>query len=152
MAPTAHASAGWATPGDAAKPRPALGPAPAAAMAPLSTILIRGLRARCVIGIRPWERRRRQTVVLDIAFEADLSLAAGSDDVRHTIDYKEVKDRVLAHVEASRYNLLEALAASVADLVVADARVSSCDVTVDKPGALRKARSVAVRVARRRAP
>lgn len=113
-------------------------------------VRIEGLSASCVIGIRPWERRTVQPVRIDIAFEADLAAAAARDDFSLAVDYKELKDRVLEHVARSRFQLLEALAASVADVVLADARVASCDVTVAKPGALTGAESVAVRIQRRR--
>jgi 7,8-dihydroneopterin aldolase/epimerase/oxygenase len=114
-------------------------------------ILLRGLAARCVIGVRPWERRRRQRVVLDVALTADLGAAASTDDLAQALDYKVLKDDILAHVRTSSFRLLEALAASVADLVLADPRVRAVDVTVDKPGALTGARSIAVRI-RRTAP
>ncbi|MFO1532911.1 MAG: dihydroneopterin aldolase [Thermoplasmatota archaeon] len=113
-------------------------------------ILLRGIRSRCVIGERDWERRRRQRVRIDVELETDLGRAAATDDLAQAIDYKAVKDRVRAHAAASRFHLLEALADSVARLVLEDARVQAVQVTVDKPGALSGARSVAVRVARRR--
>jgi 7,8-dihydroneopterin aldolase/epimerase/oxygenase len=115
-------------------------------------VRIEGLSASCLIGTRAWERRVTQPVRIDITFAADLAAAASADDIALAVDYKDLKDRVLRHVAASRFHLLEALAASVADLVLADARVASCDVTVAKPGALTGAESVAVRIQRRRAP
>lgn len=114
------------------------------------TILIRHLQARCIIGIRGWERRRKQRVRLDVAFAADLGPAAASDRITDSVDYKQVKDRILGHVQSSRFQLLEALAASVADLVLEDPRVTAVDVTVDKPNALSGAKSVAVRIQRTR--
>ena len=122
-----------------------------ATAAETGTILIRKLQARCIIGIRGWERRRKQKVRLDVAFAADLAPAAASDRITDSVDYKQVKDRILGHVESSRFQLLEALAASVADLVLEDPRVSAVDVTVDKPKALSGAKSVAVRIQRSRA-
>ena len=113
-------------------------------------IHIRGLGARAIIGVRPGERRKRQDVVLDLSFDTR-SRAGRSDRIADAVDYKRVKDAVLAHVERSRWHLLEALAESVADLVLREPGVTAVQVTVDKPGALRFARSVAVEVRRSRA-
>jgi len=66
------------------------------------------------------------------------------------VDYKSVKQTVLGHVEASEFYLVEKLADSVADICLADPRVKKVDVTIDKPGALRFARSVAVAITRER--
>lgn len=114
------------------------------------TILIRGITTRCIIGVRAWERRRKQRVIIDVELDADFAPAAASDDLRQAVDYKRIKDDILSHVMASRYQLLESLAESIASHALSDARVSRVLVTVDKPGALRHARSVGVRVERTR--
>lgn len=113
-------------------------------------ILIRDLTAACVIGVFPKERERRQVVSIDLVLHVDCAPAARSDDLGDALDYKELKDRILAHVRASDYRLIEALAASVADLCLQDPRVARVEVTLDKPGALTDARSVAVRLERTR--
>jgi D-erythro-7,8-dihydroneopterin triphosphate epimerase len=119
---------------------------PAAAARP-ATILVRGLSARTIIGVRPEERAKRQDVVIDLAL--DVATRAGSTDrLEDAVDYKAVKDQVLAYVEGSRHGLLEALAQGIADLCLARPGVRAVEVTVDKPGALRFARSVAVHLRR----
>jgi dihydroneopterin aldolase/D-erythro-7,8-dihydroneopterin triphosphate epimerase len=67
-----------------------------------------------------------------------------------TVDYKACKKRVLAAVEESACQLVEHLAERIAEACMADARVCRAVVTVDKPGALRFARSVAVEITRDR--
>jgi FolB domain-containing protein len=117
----------------------------------MDRIRIRGLHLRTVIGVHEWERHARQDVLLDLDVEADLSRAAETDDIRDALDYRALTKRVIEHVESSRYRLLEALADSVARMVLETAPMAQAvRVTVDKPGALRFARSVAVEVSRRR--
>jgi dihydroneopterin aldolase/D-erythro-7,8-dihydroneopterin triphosphate epimerase len=111
---------------------------------------IRGLRARCIIGTRPAERRRRQTVLLNITLECDLSRAGRTDNLDDTVNYKDIHDRVLALCRTSRFLLIERLAAVVAGICLSDRRVKSATVTVDKPGSLPSAASAAVTIARRR--
>lgn len=120
------------------------------AVRPLERVHIRDLLLRCVIGVHDWERRERQNVVLNITLHADLRAACRSDDVADTVDYVEVKKRVMSAVERSSFCLLEALAQAAADACLGDPRVQRVDVTVEKPGALRFARTVAVELTRER--
>jgi len=114
----------------------------------MDRIHIRDLRLPAIIGIYPKERRERQDIVLNLELRADLRRAGESDDLADTIDYKALKKRVIAHVEASRHLLLERLAAEIARLCLDTPGVLSVRVIVDKPGALRFARSVAVDIER----
>ena len=93
---------------------------------------------------------RKQNVLINIALECDLARAGRSDDIHDTVDYRALKNEVVRVVGASRYFLIERLAARVAACCLADRRVKGARVTVDKPGALTKARSVAVEICRRR--
>ncbi len=115
-----------------------------------SWIVVKGLRQTCILGIGDAERRLPQTVVADLTLEVDVTAAAALDDVGLAVDYKPLKERLLRHIARSRYRLLEALACSLADLVLEDERVHAVDVTVEKPGALTGATSVGVRIARDR--
>lgn len=116
----------------------------------LDRIFIRELRARCIVGIYPEERRKKQEVEINIVIHADLSKASQTDDIHDTIDYKNIKKRVLTFVESSACYLVERLAQQIAELVLEEPAARAVDVTVDKPGALRFARSVAVEMRRTR--
>ncbi len=116
--------------------------------APLERIHIRDLTVRCIIGIYPEERRDKQDVVVNIALEADLRAACQSDRIEDTIDYKGLKKRVVAMIESSSRFLIERLAEDVAQLCLDEPKVERVTVCVDKPGALRFARSVAVEITR----
>lgn len=115
---------------------------------PLDRIHIRDLGVRCIVGINPDERREKQDVILNITLYADLQSACQSDRIEDTLDYRQVKKRVLAMAEDSSYLLLERLAERVAQVCLESPRVERVAVAVDKPGALRFARSVAVEIVR----
>ena len=111
-------------------------------------ILIEGLRVSCVIGVNERERRAKQEVVLDIALHADLGAAGRSDDIADTVDYSAVAKSIGEHVAGSSFRLVETLAESVADVCLADARVTRVDVRIRKPSALRLADGAAVEISR----
>jgi FolB domain-containing protein len=111
-------------------------------------IHIRDLVVRCIIGVNDWERKKRQDVSLSVTLHADLRRAGESDKLEDTVDYKRLKNRIVDLVENSRFHLIEKVAQAVADVCLDMEAVRRVDVTVDKPGALRFARSVAVEISR----
>ncbi|MCJ7457869.1 MAG: dihydroneopterin aldolase [candidate division Zixibacteria bacterium] len=116
----------------------------------MDRILISDLSARCIIGINQEERREKQDVVINLIIFADLGKAAKSDRFEDSVDYRALKKKVLSIVEGSKYYLLEALAESIAEICLEQPGVVQVQVRVDKPSALRFARSVGVEIERKR--
>ncbi|HET9388846.1 MAG TPA: dihydroneopterin aldolase [Steroidobacteraceae bacterium] len=114
-------------------------------------IFLRGLAVECVIGFIDWERRVKQTVLIDLEMPADCRQAARSDEVEQTLDYKKVAKRVIGFVEASEFKLVETLANRLALLLLAEFGLEWVRVSVNKPGAIRGSRDVGVRIERTRA-
>jgi len=113
-------------------------------------IIIADLLARGTIGINEAERRTRQDVLVNVVLHTDVRPAALSDDPRDIIDYRAVARSLMAHVESSRYRLLEALAVELARICVVEHGAARAVVRVEKPGAVRFSRSVGVEVDRAR--
>ncbi|MCX8065338.1 MAG: dihydroneopterin aldolase [Candidatus Hydrogenedentes bacterium] len=111
-------------------------------------IHIRDLVVRCIIGIEPLERKEKQDVIINITLYTDIKKSAVTDNISDTVDYKKIKKRVLSFVENSSFYLLETLAEEIAKICLDDNCVKGASVVVDKPGALRFARSVAVEITR----
>ncbi len=109
-------------------------------------IYIRDLRVTCIIGINPRERVDPQDILINIRMDADLAAACASDAIEDTVNYKTLKDDLVAYCSASSFFLIERLADEVASRCLADRRVRRVTVCIDKPGALTGARSVAVEV------
>jgi D-erythro-7,8-dihydroneopterin triphosphate epimerase len=116
----------------------------------MDKIRIEDLHLRCIIGIYPEERDKKQDVMIQVCLHADLRSAGASDDVADTVDYKALKNAIVEHVESSQYQLIERLASTIASVCLAEPRVERVDVRVDKPGALRFARNVSAEISRGR--
>lgn len=116
----------------------------------MDIVFIRDLRVRALVGIFEWERRIRQELRLDLEMGFDIRKAAGSDDIDDALDYKAVSQRVKAFIEESSFQLVEALAESVATLVLKEFPVSRVKITLNKTGAVRDARDVGVIIERKR--
>ena len=115
-----------------------------------TTIHIKDLTLKTIVGIFDWERIKKQTVVINIWMGYDARMAIKTDKIEHAVDYKAITKRILKEISASRFYLIEKLAQSVVNIVLEDRKVLEVLVRVDKPGALRFARSVSVEIAKRR--
>ena len=104
-----------------------------------------------IVGIWDWERRVKQTVILDLEMAADIRRAAASDSIEDTVDYKKVAKRLLAFVGESQFHLVETLAERIAQVVVVEFGVEWVKVRLNKQGAIRGARDVGVEIERRAA-
>ena len=116
----------------------------------MDRILISDLLVRCIIGVNEEERHEKQDVLINLAISMDLGKAGKSDRFEDTLDYRAVKKRIVAMAENSRYYLVEALAEAVARICLEHPQVAEAQVRVEKPSALRFARSAGVEITRRR--
>ena len=124
---------------------------PAIPQPPVDRIHIRDLHLRCIIGVQEWERDILQVVRIHVVLHLDLSRAGKSDRIEETVNYKTLTKAIIALTSHSRFFLVESLAEKIAELCLGDARVARVKVRVEKPGALRFARSVGVTLRRDRA-
>ena len=114
-------------------------------------IFLHGLEVECIIGFIEWERRIRQTVVLDVEMPVDCVRAAQSDDVVDTLDYKRVAKRLITFVGASEFKLVETLAHRLALVLLEEFALEWVRISLNKPGAIRHSRDVGVVIERTRA-
>lgn len=120
-------------------------------MTDLDRIHISDLMARGIVGINPDERANRQDVLVNATLWVDTRPAAASDDIADAVNYRTIAKAIIAHIEEGEPMLVERLVAEIADLVLAaDNRVAGVEVRVEKPGALRFARSVGITITRSR--
>lgn len=118
----------------------------------MALIQIQDLALRTIIGIQDWEREKAQDILINITLEYDASKAAKSDNIKDAVDYKAVKQSVVKLVESSRFNLVEKLASEILNLAMKDRRVRFASVRIDKPNALRFAKSVSLTMSKGKKP
>ncbi len=116
----------------------------------MDKIHIRDLHLRTIIGVNDWERTDMQDVFLNITLVIDLSKPASTDNIDDAVNYRDLKKKIMELVENSSFMLIETLATRVAELCLENPDVQEVTVTLDKPHALRFAKSVAVEITRSR--
>ena len=114
------------------------------------TIFLSDLKVETTIGIWDWERKIKQTVVIDLEMAADIARAASTDSIEDTLNYKAVAKMVQQFVAESEFQLVETMAERIAEKILDDFGIAWVQVQVAKPGAIRGARSVGVRIRRSR--
>ena len=114
----------------------------------MDKVFIEGLDVDTVIGAYDWERQIRQRLLLDLEMTFDCHRAGASDALADSLDYNAVAGAVTALVQASRCELLEALAERVAAMVLREFPVAHLRLCVRKPGAVKNAAAVGIVVER----
>ena len=102
----------------------------------MNTIFINELKVKTKLGVPAWERMLAQTIILDIEIGYDLSKAAKSDAIADTIDYGAVVSRVLETLHDNSFQLAEALAEHICQLILKEFGALSVKVKVAKPAIL----------------
>ncbi len=118
----------------------------------MDIIFLHEMKVDTVIGIWDWERKIRQTVVVDLEMAVDIRKAAASDHVDDTLNYKLVAKRLQQFIGDAEFQLVETLAENIAAIVNDEFGVPWVRVRVNKPGAIRGARDVGVSIERGERP
>ncbi len=114
----------------------------------MDKVFIKGLKIDTVIGIYDWEKEIKQTVTLDIEMDFDISKAAVTDDIRHTLDYKAVSKRLKSFVGGTTFELVEKLAEEITNIILSEFAVSKVILKLDKGKAVTDASGVGVIITR----
>lgn len=120
-------------------------------MTATDTILIKDLLVRGILGLNDWERSKRQDILINVEIACDARRAGASDDIADSLNYRTLTKALIDYVESSQHYLIEALATELARICLREQGADRVRLRVEKPGALRFARSVGVEVERRRA-
>jgi dihydroneopterin aldolase len=117
----------------------------------MDKIIIKDLLLRGIIGINPEERIKEQDILINLVLFAEIRPAAVSDAIEDAVNYKAITKRVIKHVEEAADYLVEKLATDIARHILTEFEaVQKVQVRVEKPGALRFAKSVGVEIERSR--
>lgn len=116
----------------------------------MDKVFIKDLLARGIIGIREWEREKEQDILINVTVYTDTIRAAETDSIDDCVDYSALAKKIQEHAETAARLTVEALANDLAKLCLEEKLVRKVVVRVEKPGAVRFAKSVGVEVERKR--
>jgi dihydroneopterin aldolase len=98
-------------------------------------IEVHGLAFHAFHGVRDHEKANGQRFVLDLVLEPLGDAGTASDDLADTVSYSEASDIAVELATTRRFDLIERLAAAVAEELLARLPLASATVRVHKPQA-----------------
>ena len=116
----------------------------------MDIIFISELKVKTKLGVPAWERMVAQTIILDIEIGCDLAPAGKSDVITDTIDYGAVVARIHETLKQHSFQLVEALAEHVCQLILKEFKAESVKIKVAKPGILPGLKALGVMIERQK--
>lgn len=118
----------------------------------MDRILIEALNVETVIGVYDWERTITQSLSLDLSLATDIRPAAATDDLRLTLDYAAICQRIQQFANEHQFALVETFAERLAACLSSEFSISWLRLTLRKPGAVPQASSVGLEITRGKLP
>jgi dihydroneopterin aldolase len=114
----------------------------------MDIIFISELKVQTKLGVPEWERMVAQIIILDIEISYDLAKAGKSDVIADTIDYGVVVGRIRETLNEHSFQLVEALAEHICQLILKEFDALSVKIKVAKPAILPGLKSLGVVIER----
>ncbi len=116
----------------------------------MDKVIIKDLLVRGIIGINDWERKRAQDILINMILFTDTKRAGETDSITDCVNYSTMSKKVQAYAEGAERLTVEALANDLAKICLEEEGVQKVILRVEKPGAVRFAKSVGVEIERDR--
>ena len=114
----------------------------------MDKVIISDLLVRGIIGVNDWERKRAQDILINAILFTDTRQAGETDSILDCVDYSVMSKKLQAHAESVNRRTVEALANDLAKICLETKGVQRVILRVEKPGAVRFAKSVGVEIER----
>ena len=114
----------------------------------MDKIFLKNLRLKTRIGLFEWEKQIDQIINIDLEAGFDISKAAETDDVKHSLDYNTISNRIKEYVKNNNHELIETLIENIAQMILKDFDVEYITLSISKPGAIRDSKDVGITITR----
>lgn len=107
-------------------------------------IHLKKIKVMTLIGVRSYEKKIKQPLLIDVNFELDINSSQENDCLDSTIDYSLFTQKIIEYVEDSTFHLLETLVANLADHLLTTFPINSIHLVIHKPNALKDLADVSI--------
>lgn len=114
----------------------------------MDKVCLEGIALEATIGVYEWERDIKQRLELDVELHTDTRQAGLSDALDDAVDYTQAMQIIQNVVATSKFQLLEALAETLAAELLALKRVHGVTLSVSKRSAVPLANNTRVTISR----
>ena len=110
------------------------------------TVFINDFIIEEIIGIHKHEKIKKQKIKFNIILDIDQSTIPDEKNIKSIIDYEKVTNKLEKLAKSKKYNFLESLIEDSFNEVFEDKRIKSASIKIEKPEAIKNAKSVGVEV------
>ncbi|MGC2458852.1 MAG: dihydroneopterin aldolase [Gallionellaceae bacterium] len=114
----------------------------------MDIIFLRELKIETLIGVYEWEKRVPQALQLDLEIALPSSRAGQSDNIKDALNYADIVRHIQDVLSSRHFNLLEALAEHLAEILLTDFKAPWVKVSVAKLNAIRGSKMVGISIER----
>ena len=110
------------------------------------TVFIKDFIIEEIIGIHEHEKIKKQKIKFNIVLDVNQSSIPNEKDIKSIVDYEKITNKLENLAKIKKYNFLESLAEDSFKEIFEDERINSVTIKIEKPQAIKKAKSVGVEV------
>ena len=110
------------------------------------TVLIKDFIIHEIIGIHQNEKINKQKIIFNIVIDVNQNIYPDENDLSSIVDYEKITNKLKKLAKNKKYNFLESLAEDSFNEIFADKRINSVKIKIEKPNAIKNAKSVGVEV------
>ena len=110
------------------------------------TVFIKDFIIEEIIGIHKHEKIKKQKIKFNIVLDVNQSFVPDEKDIKSIVDYEKITNKLETLTKSKKYNFLESLAEDSFKEIFEDKRIDSVTIKIEKPEAIKNARSVGVEV------
>ena len=110
------------------------------------TVLIKDFIINEIIGIHKNEKINKQKIIFNIVIDVNQNIYPDENNLSSIVDYEKITNKIKNLAKNKKYNFLESLAEDSFNEIFADKRINSVKIKIEKPDAIKNAKSVGVEV------
>ena len=110
------------------------------------TVFIKDFIIEEIIGVHEHEKIKKQKIKFNIVLDVNQSFTPDEKDIKSIVDYEKITNKLKNLTKSKKYNFLESLAEDSFKEIFEDKRINSVTIKIEKPEAIKKAKSVGVEV------
>ena len=110
------------------------------------TVFIKDFVIEEIIGFYKHEKEKKQKIIFNIVLDIDQRSLPDEKDIKSIVDYEKITNKLENLTKSKKYNFLESLAEDSFKEIFEDKRINSVKIKIEKPEAIKTARSVGVEV------
>jgi len=110
------------------------------------TVFVKDFIIEEIIGFYKREKEKKQKIIFNIVLDIDQSSLPNENDIKSIVDYEKITNKLENLAKSKKYNFLESLAEDSFKEIFEDKRINSVTIKIEKPEAIKNAKSVGVEV------